>query len=248
MLQQSTGVNVSVRVIENLLKKFDIELKESHKSILTILISGVVFKDGSIIILSESIHQINRIIKKKNEHIDFVSLLLAYNCITHIDMYGAITIPLCVLLEKLRVKKEIIGRVKETHISKKVLTNATQTLIISDMLTLLGIPKIISIPAVNILLEYVSSDLKEDTRTMIQHNVGFKGFKMSETYNVLCKMQLEKVFLSTAILLIIAEIGFKIAPSLILVSILSELYRYFYAEYRMRTAKSFMKAEENIKL
>jgi hypothetical protein len=83
---------------------------------------------------------------------------------------------------------------------------------------------------------------------MIQHNVGFKGFKMSETYDVLCKMQLEKVFLSTAILLIIAEIGFKIAPSLILVSILSELYRYFYAEYRMRTAKSFMKAEENIKL
>ena len=53
-------------------------------------------------------------------------------------------------------------------------------------------------------------------------------------------MHFEKIFLSTAVLLIITEIGFKISSSLIIVSVLSNLYEVLSAEYKMKTAKSFL--------
>ena len=76
---------------------------------------------------------------------------------------------------------------------------------------------------------------------MIQSNVAFKGYKLSKIEKVLKEMQLEKVFLSTAILLIITELGFKLSSSLILVSVISELYNVLLSEYKKNTAKSFLK-------
>ena len=75
MLRNSLSVNIAIRVIENICDKFDIQMKESHKSVLAILIPAIIYRDGTIIILSETIHQIDRIIKKKNEKINFVNIL-----------------------------------------------------------------------------------------------------------------------------------------------------------------------------
>lgn len=190
--------------------------------------------------MAETIHQINRAVKKHNDKLDFVSVLIGLNCISSIDRYGAITIPICVLLEKLKVKREIIGSTADKYLSKKVLTNAVQTLYVSDFLQALGISKFISIPVINLILEWVNSDIDNECKMMQGANVAFKNHKMSEIETVLRNMHLEKVFLSTAILLVITNIGFKINTSLILVSIISELYKVLSAEYKMKTAKSFL--------
>lgn len=237
---KSLTINVIIRAIESVCTKLDIKLKESHKSILAILIPAIVFRDGSIIILSETIHQINRAVKKYNDKIDFVSILIGLNCISSIDRYGTITIPICVLLDRLKVKREIIGSTADKFLSKKVLTNATQTLYVSEFLQFVGIPKFISIPVINLLLEWINTDIENERLMMQNANVAFKGHKMSQIEQVLRNMHLEKIFLSTAILLIISEIGLKINSSLILVSIISELYRVLTAEYKSKTAKSFL--------
>ena len=190
--------------------------------------------------MAETIHQINRAVKKHNDKLDFVSVLIGLNCISSINRYGAITIPICVLLEKLKVKREIIGSTADKYLSKKVLTNAVQTLYVSDFLQALGISKFISIPVINLILEWVNSDIDNECKMMQSANVAFKNHKMSEIETVLRNMHLEKVFLSTAILLVITNIGFKINTSLILVSIICELYKVLSTEYKMKTAKSFL--------
>jgi hypothetical protein len=240
MLQQATSVNIAIKVIENICAKFEIELKESHKSIMAILIPSLVYRDGTIIILSETIHQINRIIKKHNDKIDFVSILLGWNCISTIDKYGAITIPLSFFLNKLNVNRVIISKEKSRYLSKKVLTNATQTLCTAEVLSHLGVPKMIAIPLINIILEFFYMDLKKERKTMTEANVAFKDYKMSEVTKVLKQMQFEKIFLSTAILLIISSIGFNISHSLIFVSVLTELFSVIKVEYKKATAKGFL--------
>ena len=241
MIQQATSINITLRAIERVCDKFDIKLKESHKTILAILIPAIIYRDGSIIILSETVHQINRALKKHNEKIDFVSMLLAYNCITNIDKYGVITIPLCVLLDKLVVRREIIGSKFDTHLTKKVLTNPSTTLCASEVLNHVGIPFFISIPVINIFLELAFTDIKTEYKSMVQSNIAFKGQKMSHIKKILKQMQFEKIFLSTAILLVITHIGFKIGTSMILVNILDELYYILKAEYKAKTAKGFLK-------
>ena len=237
---KSLTTSIIIRAIESVCIKLDIKLKESHKSILAILIPAIIFREGSIIILSETIHQINRAVKKHNDKIDFVSILIGLNCISSIDKYGTITIPMCVLLDRLKVKREIIGSTADKFLSKKVLTNATQTLYVSEFLQFVGIPKFISIPVINLLFEWVSADIENERLMMQNANVAFKGHKMSQIEQVLRNMHVEKIFLSTALLLIISEIGFKINSSLILVSIIGELYRVLTAEYKSKTAKSFL--------
>ncbi len=240
MLQQATSVNIILKAIERVCDKFDIRLKESHKTILSILIPAIIYRDGKIIILSETIHQINRALKKHNESYDIVSVLLAYNCITNIDKYGAITIPLCILLEKLTINREIIGS-SDKYLSKKVLTNATTTLCASEILSHIGIPYFVSIPVVNIILELVYANIEEERKSMIIRTIGFKDKRMSQTKEVLKQMQFEKIFLSTAILLVVSHIGLKIGTSLILVNVLNELYYIIRAEYKMKTAKGVLK-------
>lgn len=240
MLHQTISVNIAVRVIDNVFKKLNIELKEYHKSILTILIPSVIYRDGSIIILSETIRQVNKIFKKHNEKYDLINILLAIDCISSIDKYGAVTIPLAWLLNKLTVNKETINKSKTDILKKKVLTNATQTILISELLTHIGLPKMVSIPVVNIILELFYTDINTEQKAMVNTNTAFKGYKMSEVRNVLKQMQLEKVFLSTAILLVITHIGFKISTSLILVNVLSELLDVIKVEYKSRRIKSFL--------
>jgi hypothetical protein len=241
MIQQATTINVAIKVIESICAKFDIELKEQHKSVIAILVPSLIFRDGTIVILSETIHQINRIIKKKNDKIDFVSILLAWNCISSIDKYGAITIPLSFFLNKLDVNRVIINTHSNKYLSKKVLTNATQTLCTAEVLSYLGVPKVIAIPLVNIILELFYMDLKKERKMMTEANVAFKGYKMSEVTKILKEMQFEKVFLSTAILMVITSIGLNISASLIFVSVITELYEIVKAEYKMKTAKGFLK-------
>ena len=240
MISQATSINITLRAIERICDKFDIRLKESHKTILAILIPAIIYRDGKIIILSETIHQINRLLKQKNESYDIVSVLLAYNCITHIDKYGAITIPLCILLDKLTINREIVGS-SDKYLSKKVLTNATTTLCASEILSHIGIPYFVSIPVVNIILELVYANIEEERKSMIIRTIGFKDKKMSQTKEVLKQMQFEKIFLSTAILLVVTHIGFKIGTSLILVNVLNELYYIIKAEYKEKTAKGVLK-------
>jgi hypothetical protein len=76
---------------------------------------------------------------------------------------------------------------------------------------------------------------------MTEANVAFKGYKMSEVTKILKEMQFEKVFLSTAILMVITSIGLNISASLIFVSVITELYEIVKAEYKMKTAKGFLK-------
>jgi hypothetical protein len=84
-------------------------------------------------------------------------------------------------------------------------------------------------------------DLKKERQMMTDANVAFKGYKMSEVTKILKQMQFEKIFLSTAILIVITHIGLNISASLIFVSILTEMFEIFKAEYKMKTAKGFLK-------
>lgn len=241
MFQQATSVNIAIRVIKSICSKFDIEIPEKYEAIMAILIPSLIYRDGCIIILSETIYQINKIIKKKNEHIDFVSILLAWNCISSVDKYGAITIPLSFFLNKLNVNRVVISKESNRFLSKKVLTNATQTLCVAEVLSHLGIPKPIAIPIVNLILELFYMDLPKERQMMTEANVAFKGRKMSEVTSILKQMQFEKIFLSTAILIVISNIGLNISASLIFVSILTEVFTVCKAEYKQATAKGFLK-------
>jgi hypothetical protein len=54
-------------------------------------------------------------------------------------------------------------------------------------------------------------------------------------------MQFEKIFLSTALLMVITSAGLKISSSLILVNVVSELYDVFRSERKQAIAKGFLK-------
>jgi hypothetical protein len=109
------------------------------------------------------------------------------------------------------------------------------------MLSHLGVPKAISIPVINIMLELFYTDIDKEKKAMQEANVAFRDYKMSEITKILKDMQFEKIFLSTALLLVITNIGLNISASLILVSIGTEMYEVFKAEYKMKTAKGFLK-------
>ena len=99
ILQSATSVNIFLETIEKICENKNIKIKESHKTILRILLPAIIYRDGKIIILAETIHQINRAIRKADNNnnnynsFNFTDILLGYNCITNIDKYGAITIP-----------------------------------------------------------------------------------------------------------------------------------------------------------
>ena len=238
IFKSALSVNITTQIIEGLCKRLDIELSDKHKSILNILISTIIFRDGVIIISSQAIHQIDRIIKKKyNEKVSFVSILLGYNCISNIDKYGSITIPLAYILNKLTIKREIIGKTNDKYLNKKVLSNATSTLCISSMLKAIGIPSIISIPIINVLVEFCNTDIKSEEKIMLNSCVGFKGYRMSEIKKVLQEMEVEKIILSTMILILVTELGFKLGSSLILINVLEELINIGKSEYKQNIKK-----------
>ena len=242
ILQSATSVNIFLETIEKICENKNIKIKESHKTILRILLPAIIYRDGKIIILAETIHQINRAIRKANNDnnsFNFTDILLGYNCITNIDKYGAITIPLCVLLNKLTIKREIVGGADQ-YLNKKVLTNATLTLCISETLSHIGIPKSLSIVIVNIILEWALSNIDNEYKAMLISNTAFKNKKMSELKTVLKQMQFEKVFMSTALLLVITNIGLSISSSLILTNILNEMIQLITVRYKTKNVKGFL--------
>ena len=238
IFKSALSVNITTQIIEKLYKIYNIELSDKHKSILNFFLSTIIFRDGMIIISSQAIHQIDRIIKKYNEKVSFVSILLGYNCISDIDKYGTITIPLAYILNnKLTIKREIIGRTNDKYLNKKVLSNATNTLCISSMLKAIGIPNIISIPIINVLVEFCNTDIKSEEKIMLNSCVGFKGYRMSEVKKVLQEMEVEKIILSTMILILVTELGFKLGSSLILINVLEELINIGKSEYKQNIKK-----------
>lgn len=243
MLRESVITNMSIQTIERVLQRANpsFVLKDSYKTALSILIPTIVFKDGCIILMSTALNQINRELKKHNCKVNVIEALLAYDIVTHIDMYGAMTIPLSLLLNKLYLNKETISKYGTDKFSKKILTHATQSLVLSELLSHLGIPKPLAVALINIILEVYYSDTDKEAKMLFENNIAFKNCKASDIPHIINTMELEKIFVSTAILVIVVSIGFNISSSILLVSIVSELYLVLKCEYRERHLKGFLK-------
>ena len=240
MLSKSINSNITISIIENFLNKFDIKMTETHKAILSALIPGLIFRDGKIIIMSITINQINKILKKKNENLNFVSILLGFDIITHIDKYGTITIPLALLLSKMSINKETISINGEDVLRKKLLNNATQTLVISELLSHLNIPKELSIIFVSSLLDLADSDINNEFKIMSSNSIGFKDCKFSDTKKILKRMEFDRIILNIMILLVINYVGFNIGRSLILVHILTTLLEQINSYTKKKKCKGFL--------
>lgn len=241
MLRPAINSNITINIIENFLKKFDIELNENYKTMLSILIPGLIYKDGSIIIMSATINQLNKIIKKKRDNVNFVSLLLGFDIITHIDIYGTITIPIAVLLNKITVNRETITLNGKHILRKRVLNNAVSTLAVAEVLKRLNIPKELSIPIVSVILDLFDNNVDEEVKMMNVSCIGFANHKFSENKKILWKMEIERMLLNVMILSVINYIGLNMGSSIILVNIISEVVKQIQCEYRMKTCKGFLK-------
>ena len=241
MLRPAINSNITIRVIENFLEKYDIKLNERYKSILSILIPGLIYRDGKIILMSATINQINKVIKRKRDDVDFVSLLLGFDIISDIDIYGTITIPIALMLNKVTVNKEVICINGKNILRKKILTNAVQTLSMAELLSHLNIPKGFSIPIISLILDLFDSDINSEFKMMNTNCMAFSNAKLSDTKKILRQMELDKIILNILILSVINYIGFNIGCSLLLVNIFSEVIKQIQCEYKIKTAKGFLK-------
>ena len=239
MFSESIRVNIMSKTVEELFKHFDIKLNETHKTAINIITSAIIFRDSKIIILSEAIHQINRIIKKHNDKLDFVSVLLGIDCISDIDKYGTVTIPLALLISKLTIKREIVNSSTKT-LSKKVLPNAVQTLCISELISHLGIPKPIAVAIVNIIMSLLYFNLDDESRIMYTTNSVFKNHKMSDNRKILKSIEFERIIISTIILVIVSALGIKLSSSLIIVNVLDHIISLIQVSYREKNLTSFL--------
>lgn len=241
MLRPAINSNITIRVIENFLEKYDIRLNERYKSILSILIPGLIYRDGKIILMSATINQINKVIKRKRDDADFVSLLLGFDIISDIDIYGTITIPIALMLNKVTVNKEVICINGKNILRKKILTNAVQTLSMAELLSHLNIPKGFSIPIISLILDLFDSDINSEFKMMNTNCMAFSNAKLSDTKKILRQMEIDKIILNILILSVINYIGFNIGCSLLLVNIFSEVIKQIQCEYKIKTAKGFLK-------
>jgi hypothetical protein len=91
------------------------------------------------------------------------------------------------------------------------------------------------------MLELMYMDIEGEYKAMLFSNVAFKNVKMSKIKDVLKQMQFEKIFLSTAILLVISNVGLKIGSSLILIHVLNDLFYVIKAELKVKNAKRILK-------
>ena len=244
MIRPAINSNITIRMLENLLEKYDIKLNEKYKLLLSILIPGLIYRDGKIIIMSVTINQINKVIKKHRDDIDFVSILLGFDIITHIDTFGTITIPLAILLNKVTINKEVICINGKNILRKKILTNAVQTLTMAELLSHLNIPKELSIPIISLILDLFDADIDKEFKMMSTNCMAFTNSKMSDTKKILRKMEFDKIILNIMILSVINYVGFSIGTSLLLVSIFSEVIKIIQCEYKMKTAKGFLETKK----
>jgi hypothetical protein len=75
---------------------------------------------------------------------------------------------------------------------------------------------------------------------MLISNTAFKNKKMSELKTVLKQMQFEKVFVSTALLLVITNIGLSISSSLILTNVINEMVQLITVRHKTKNVKGFL--------
>ena len=190
--------------------------------------------------MSVTINQINKVIKKHRDDIDFVSILLGFDIITDIDKYGTVTIPLAMLLNKVTVNKEVICVNGKNVLRKKILTNAVQTLSMAELLSYLNIPKGLSIPIISLILDLFDSNIDDEFKMMSNNSIAFANAKFSDTKKILRQMEFDKIILNIMILSVINYIGFSIGSSLLLVNIFSTVMDVVQCEYRMKTAKGVL--------
>lgn len=240
MLRPAINSNITIKIIENFLLKYDIRLSEKYKAILSVLIPGLIYRDGKIIIMAAAINQINKIIKRNRDDIDFVSILLGFDIITDIDMYGTITIPIAILLNKVTINRDVICVNGKNVLRKKILSNAVQTLSMAELLSYLNIPKELSIPIISLILDLFDSEIDEEFKMMSNHSMAFADAKFSDTKKILKKMEFDKIILNIMILSVINYVGFNMGCSLLLVSILSDLIKVIQCEYKVKSAKGFL--------
>lgn len=241
ILRPAINSNITIRVIENFLSKYEIRLSERYKAVLSVLIPGLIYRDGKIIIMSATINQINKIIKRKRDDADFVSLLLGFDIITDIDIYGTITIPIAYMLSKVTVNKEVICINGKNILRKKILTNAVQTLSMAELLSHLNIPKSLSIPIISLILDLFDADIDKEFKMMNTNCMAFSNSKLSDTKKILKQMELDRILLNIMILSVINYIGFNMGCSLLLVNIFTEIVQQIKCEYKIKTAKGFLK-------
>jgi hypothetical protein len=137
--------------------------------------------------------------------------------------------------EKISVPENIVKHIIERYIK------INNFLLLSELLSHLGIPKPLAVALINIILEVYYSDTDKEAKILFENNIAFKNCKASDIPHIINTMELEKIFVSTAILVIIVSIGFNISSSILLVSIVSELYLVLKCEYRERHLKGFLK-------
>lgn len=241
MLRAALNTNIAIRTIDNLLAKHDIKLEDKHKDILTILISGVVFRDGSIVIASAAINQINKILKKKKEtSVDFVTLLLGFDIITHIDKYGAITIPIALIFNKLTINREVLTKSNKIILRKKVLRNLSPSLIITDLLSFFGLPAVVVAPIVNLILNILDSNIDKDFKLLVSSPSGFFNHKLSETKDILKKMELDINLVDCLTITVLCALSARITGAVILVDICDRLIKMIQTEYKSNHCSGFL--------
>ena len=76
MLRPAINSNITIRVIENFLEKYDIRLNERYKSILSILIPGLIYRDGKIILMSATINPNNKETKSASSLFLLITLFI----------------------------------------------------------------------------------------------------------------------------------------------------------------------------
>ena len=240
MLRAALNTNLAIRTIDNLLAKHDIKLEDKHKDILTILISGVVFRDGSIVIASAAINQINKILKKKKEtSVDFVTFLLGFDIITHIDKYGAITIPIALIFNKLTINREVLTKNNKIILRKKVLRNLSPSLIITDLLSFFGLPAVVVAPIVNLILNILDSNIDKDFKLLVSSPSGFFNHKLSETKDILKKMELDINLVDCLTIIVLCALSARITGAVILVDICDRLIKMIQTEYKSNHYSGF---------
>ena len=241
MLRAALNTNIAIRTIDNLLAKHDIKLEDKHKDILAILISGVVFRDGSIVIASAAINQINKILKKKKEtSVDFVTFLLGFDIITHIDKYGAITIPIALIFNKLTINREVLTKNNKIILRKKVLRNLSPSLIITDVLSFFGLPAVVVAPIVNLILNMLDSNIDKDFKLLVSSPSGFFNHKLSETKDILKKMELDINLVDCLTITVLCALSARITGAVILVDICDRLIKMIQTEYKSNHYSGFL--------
>jgi hypothetical protein len=117
----------------------------------------------------------------------------------------------------------------------------------AELLSHLNIPKELSIPIISLILDLFDADIDKEFKMMSNNSIAFANAKFSDTKKILRQMEFDKIILNIMILSVINYIGFSIGSSLLLVNIFSTVMDVIQCEYKMKTAKGFLKPQKRRK-